>query len=363
MKTRYTFAAGLLTTLLTLAITLSVPLATGIATAAPLMYVPTGPTNEVLVIDLHTDRIVQRIAGLENAHGLAGNARAFYLVAGSMQPQGTGENGAKPAAENDDAHAAHHGKAAGAAATSPSATPFVTLIDRRTRKITRRIGVPGLTHHTAVSPDGEYAAAVHPGKGAVSIIDLDEQRVIENIAVGAGPNFALFGHRDGRLYISNTRDGSISVIDTRQWRRLGDIDVGGEPEHMALSADGNRLYVVDVGNGKVLEVDLPGAAVRTIYPVGTAPHAVDVSTDRRWLFVSVRGENRLVRIDQESGARLSVDLPPAPYHLEYAEVVDKLYVSSRKLPRIWVLDPRTLAVRGTIDLGRGVGHQMVVIPE
>ena len=334
-------------------------MATGVASATPLMYVPTGQSNEVVVIDLQADRIVERIGGLENAHGLAGNMKSRYLIAGSMQvPGSAGSSPDRPADVSEAEHEAHHGGAA-----IERAAGYVTIIDRRKGRVVRRIGVRGMTHHTAISPDGEYAIAVHSGAGGISIIDLDRLQVIKELETGNWPNYAVFDHNGRRLYVSNTRDGTISIISTDDWEVLGEVDVGGEPEHMVISADGVRLYVVDPGAGKVREVTLSTLGMRNIYAVGKSPHAVEVPLDRRWLFVTVKGEDRLVRIDFDSGGRRSIELRPAPYHLEYADVVGKLYVSSRTEPRIWVLDSRTLSVRGTIDLERGVGHQMVVIGE
>lgn len=328
------------------------------AGAAPRMYVPTGSANEVVVIDVRSDRIVKRIDELENAHGLAGNTRSFYLVAGSLRAAQAGASPpARPAAVDEARHAAHH-RAGGVPETAAS---FVSLIDRQQERVIRRIGVRAPTHHTAVSPDGEYAVAVHSGAGGISVIDLDEQRVIATVDTGPQPNFAVFS-RDGReLYVSNAGAGTISIVTTADWRVRGEIDVGGQPEHLVLSPEGKRLFVVNVYEDRVQEVDLPGAAVRNSYAVGRSPHAADVSEDRRWLFVSVKGENRVTRIDLESGARRHVNLEPAPYHLEYVDRAGKLYVSSRERPTIWVLDPRTLEVLREIDLVRGVGHQMVVL--
>ncbi len=335
-------------------------LAAGGAAAAPLMYVPTGEGNEVVVIDLRADRVVQRIGELENAHGLAGNTKSRYLIAGSMKaPSGGEPSPSRPGAVSEAEPEAHHGGAAPAG----RATSYLSIIDRREGKVVRRIGVRGLTHHTAISPDGEYAVAVHSGAGGISVIDLDALQVIKEVGTGDWPNYAVFGGKGERLYVSNSRDGTISILSTSDWRVLGEIDVGGAPEHMVVSADGIRLYVVDADAGKVTEVALPILAVRNIYAVGKSPHAAEVPMDRRWLFVTVKGEDKLVRIDFDSGGRRSIELKPAPYHLEHADVVGKLYVSSRKEPKIWVLDPRTLSIRGAIGLGRGVGHQMVVIGE
>ncbi len=301
------------------------------AGAAPLMYVPTGAGGEVLVIDLDDDRIVQRIGGLHNAHGLAGQPRIHYLVAGSLSPTADGGHS-------------------------------VSIIDRRQGRVVQGIAVRGLTRHTALSPDGRHAIAVHPDGGGISVIDMDSMEVVETVATGEGPDFAVFSHRGRRLYVSNAQAGTISVIDTRRWKVLETIDVGGEPGHLVLSMDGKRLYATNDTDRRVVEITLPAAGVRNRIAVGGAPQGVDVSADRRWLYVTLPDRDRLLRLDLDSGARRSIPLP-APYQVELVEAVDRLYVSSRDQPRIRVLDPRTLEVLHEIDLGQGIAQQMVVIDD
>ena len=75
------------------------------------------------------------------------------------------------------------------------------------------------------------------------------------------------------------------------------------------------------------------------------------------------GDGKLNRIDLTNNEIKSIDLQPAPYHLEYVDKVRKVYVSSRKEPKIWVLNPATLALEKTIDIGKGVAHQMVIRDE
>ena len=41
--------------------------------------------------------------------------------------------------------------------------------------------------------------------------------------------------------------------------------------------------------------------------------------------------------------------------------LNKLYVSSRKQPKLWVVDASTLRLLSEIDLGDGITHQMVSI--
>lgn len=331
------------------------------ATAASLVYVPTGDTNDLVIIDLKTDKIIGRIPELENAHGLAASPNSEYLVAGSMQPaEVRAEDGAaRPAAVSEAEHAAHH---AGGSQENPATTPsYVSIVHPAHGHVMRRIEVRGLTHHTAVSPDGRHAIAVHSGIGGISVIDLERMEVIKEVQTGRSPNFALFSRNGDRLYVSNAFAGTVSEIDTRDWIIRRTLEVGKEPEHMALAPDGATMFVANVGDGQAAAVDLDSGLVSRRHNIGGQPHGLDVSDDGRWLFASSQGDGKLIRIELDSGEQRAVDLQPAPYHLEYIAAFDKLYVSSRKEPKIWIVDSRTLEVRGEIDIGKGVAHQMVVL--
>jgi YVTN family beta-propeller protein len=329
--------------------------------AAPLMYVPMGNSNDLIIIDLSTDRIIGRIDELENAHGLAASPNSEYLVAGSMQPFESGDERVivKPQSVSEDEHAAHHA-GGDEIKTTPS---FLSIVHPKHGHVMRRIAVRGLSHHTAVSPDGHYAVAVHSGAGGISIIDLNKMEVVNTIQTGQMPNYALFSHNGQRLYVTNAGSGTVSEIDTGNWAIKRELKVGKEPEHMVLSVDDSTLFVANVADGTAVAVNLDNGAIQKTFIIGKEPHGIDITPDGRWLFVSSRGDQKLIRIDLTDNSTLIISLQPAPYHVAYVGEVGKLYVSSRKEPKIWVLDPLTLKVSTVIDAGRGVAHQMVVLPK
>jgi DNA-binding beta-propeller fold protein YncE len=344
--------------LIFMAVTLLIPIG---VTASPLMYVPTGNANDVVIINLKTNKIIGRIDELENAHGLAANPNSEYLVAGSMQPIDTeeGRGLAKPGTVSEAEHAAHHsGEADNGSVKNPS---YLSIIHPKHGHVMRRVAVRALTHHTAVSPDGRFAIAVHSGAGGISVVDLEKMAVIKTIQTGNLPNYAVFNRKGDRLYVSNAQPGTVSDIDTSDWTIKREISVGKKPEHMALSVDGSTLFVVNVEEGTAAVVDLKKGTVAARFDVGVKPHGIDVSGDGRWLFVSSKGGDRLSRIDLANNDVLSINLEPAPYHLDFVTEVNKLYVSSRKLPKIWVIDPVNMKVSHEIDIGKGVAHQMVIL--
>lgn len=333
-----------------------------VATPAPLMYVPTGDANDLVIADLNQDKIVGRIDELENAHGLAASPNTEYLVAGSMQPvdEGGARSMSRPESVTEDEHEAHHSGGASAGMQSPS---FLSIVHPKHGHVMRRIPVHALTHHTAISPDGKYAIAVHSGAGGISIVDLDKNTVLKTVQTGMAPNYAIFNRDGTSLYISNAGSGSISEIDTHDWTILRKISVGKSPEHMVLSADELRLFVANVDEGVAAVVDLKSGQVVERYAVGAEPHGIDISSDGRWLFVSSKNDQTLSRIDLTDSRVDKMDLQPAPYHVAYVQQVNKLYVSSRKLPQIRVIDPAAMKVLTRIDIGQGVAHQMVVLDQ
>jgi len=335
-----------------------------IVMAGQMMYVPTGNANDIVIIDLETDKIVGRIDELENAHGLSSSPSSDYLVAGSMKPlEGDMPSSPeKPTAVDEADHAAHH---AGGNSDSlpPVSESYLSIVHPKQGHVMRRVAVRSLTHHTAVSPDGRHAVAVHTGAGGISVVDLDKMAVMTTLDTGQWPNYAVFAANGRRLYVSNAGANTISEIDTNDWKVVRELRAGSEPEHMVLDIHGRTLYSANKGDASASAIDLVSGKINQTYAVGKEPHGIDVSDDGRWLYVASKGEGRITRIDLSSGARHTAELNPAPYHLSYIKDLNKLYVSSRKEAKIWVIDPVTLAVEDTIALAQGVAHQMVIRDE
>jgi len=325
--------------------------------AEPLMYVPAGDSNELLVIDLKTNKIVKTIGELENSHGLAAVPSQEYLVAGSMDTEKTkaANKSVKPATMSEAEHKSHH------SGKEPAAPSYMSIVHPEHGHVMRRVSVKDRTHHIAVDPSGKFAVGTHNNSGGVSIVDLNKMETIQFIKTGQVANYALFSHDGKRLYVSNAGSGTVTVIDTGNWKIIKDIKVGAEPEHMELDAKGQHLYVLNVISGTVSDVDLNKHEAVRSFKTGKSPHGLALSGDETALFVSNKGGESFMRINLVDGSEKSVPLKPAPYHVIYVNSLNKVYVSSRKQPKIWVINPDNLGVEGELSLGsKGVAHQMVV---
>jgi hypothetical protein len=90
--------------------------------------------------------------------------------------------------------------------------------------------------------------------------------------------------------------------------------------------------VAAVDGAEVAALDLAAGTPAKTYATGKGPHGLALSVDGRWLFAAGLEDGSLVRWDLSTGAARRIELKPAPYHVEYVDAVNKLYVSSRIEP-------------------------------
>ncbi|HEC13325.1 MAG TPA: YncE family protein [Acidiferrobacteraceae bacterium] len=315
----------------------------------------------MLIINAATEKKIGKIGGLVNPHGLAGTPDGKLLVTGSNQERapGQGKTPPKPKGMSEAEHLSHH-KAPTAGAAQRVGLSHVDIIDTLSKKVLRRVEVKGAVHHNLVTADGRYAISTHTSAGGISVIDLKTYKIIKTVATGPAPNYAVSSGDGKWIYVSNAGNGTISEIDATVWIVTRNFIVGKAPEHLVMSPDGSKLYVNNVGEGTVAVIAVEKGKVIKTYSVGKRPHGVSLSDDGKTLFATSKAENTLVAIDLVTGKQRSIPLSPAPYHVTAIRGTGKLYVSSRKLPKIWVVDQKTLAITGEIKT-KGFGHQMVVV--
>jgi YVTN family beta-propeller protein len=334
----------------------------GSAAVANPVYIPLGDANSILIVDSADDRVAARIDDVPGVHGLAMMPDGRHLIAGSMDERPSGATAPdKPDEVSEEEHAAHHPQPGATVASDSISLSTVSVIDTRTKKIVRRIDVPGAVHHVAVDPLGRYAAVTHPGTGAITAIDLATFQVAATIPTGPFANYAAFSPDGSRLYVSNAGNETVSEIDVERWIVRRNAVVDDSPEHLVLAADGARLYINNVNAGTVSVIDAENFEVTETLTAGVPLHGIDLDEDGSTLFVAVLGEDRVVAFDLEGGAAREVKLGPAPYHVAAITGTGKLYISSSEEPKLWILDQETLALRGEISI-EGKGHQIALSP-
>lgn len=306
--------------------------------ASPTVYIPLGSGNQVIAVDAATDKIIATYPGVENPHGLVATPDGEYLIAGSLNETPLKKNQSKD---------------------TPNSKLF--LIHPAHGHVMSTIPVAGWTHHEAITPDGRYVLSTHGLRGYVSVVDLEKNEVVRTIATGPVPNYTIIT-KDGKYaYVSNTGNNTISEIDLTTWKVTRSLEAGPAPEHLVFSTDESTIYVTNPRAGKVSAVSAKTGKIIKAYAIGKSVHGLDIGDDGKTLFVSSKKGDKLVAVNTTSDKMRELKLAPAPYHLNTITGTGKVYVSSRKKPVIWVIDQKSLTLKGTIRLPAGEAHQMAIV--
>lgn len=308
--------------------------------ASPTVYIPLGSGNQVIKVNAATDKITATYTGVDNPHGLVATPDGEYLIAGSLKetPLKKGEAKDKPNSKLFFIHPVHG-------------------------HVMSTIPVAGWTHHQAITSDGKYVLSTHGMRGSISVVDLEENKVIKTVKTGPVPNYTLITKDNKRAFVSNTGNNTITEVDLKSWKVKRKMESGAAPEHMAFSGDEKTIFVSNPRAGKVSAVSVATGKVIRTFKIGKAVHGLDIGDDGKTLFVSSKKENKLVAVDTVTGKQRELTLTPAPYHLNTIRNTGKVYVSSRKKPIIWVVDQKSLKVINTIKLPAGEAHQMAIVNE
>ena len=241
----------------------------------------------------------------------------------------------------------------------------VGIIDPVAGRQVAEIAEGGVTgHEIATSPDGRTAYVPIYGNSGVGqpgtdgsnlvVIDLATRKVTGNIDFGKGvrPHCAVFGPKNGLLYVTTEIDRSISIIDPATLKIIGSVPTGQEQSHMlAITRDGQRGYTANVGPGTVSVLDLDARKTLTIIPVSPQVQRISLSTDDSMAFTSDVTKPQLAVIDTSTNKiKTWVPLPGLGYGTAPTADGRWLIVALPLIHQVGVVDLNAMKVAHTIDV-------------
>lgn len=192
----------------------------------------------------------------------------------------------------------------------------LAIVDPAAGKVIAAVAENGVTgHEVAATPDGRLAFVPIYGNSGVGkpgsdganivVIDIAAHKVVGNIAFdhGVRPHCAVFGPKDGLLYVTTEIDHSVTIIDPKSLKIVGAIPTGQPESHMlALSHDGLRGYTANVGPGTVSVLDVKARKTVKVIPVSGNVQRIAISNDDRWVFTADETAPRLAVISTATNA-------------------------------------------------------------
>jgi YVTN family beta-propeller protein len=223
-------------------------------------------------------------------------------------------------------------------------------------------GITG--HEVAASPDGLTAFVPIYGNSGVGkpgtdgrkidVINLRTRKVTSSIDFdhGVRPHCAVFGPRDGLLYVTTELDHTVTIIDPKTLKVVGTIPTDQPESHMlAISPDGTRGYTANVGPGTVSVLDMQARKVLKVIPISKETQRISVTPDGRMVFTSDQTKPQLAVIDTASnGVKSWIPLPGLGYGTASTSDGRWLLVAVPPANKVAVVDLTTLKVAHTVDV-------------
>ncbi len=243
----------------------------------------------------------------------------------------------------------------------------LSLIDPVTGRQIAAISEDGITGHEVIaSPDGTRAFVPIYGNSGVGrlgtdgsmirVIDLARKEIVGTVDFGKGlrPHCAVFGPKNGLLYVTTELAETVTVIDPATLKIVGTIPTGQPQSHMlAITHDGRRGYTANVSTGTVSVLDLEAEKLITVIPVSSHTQRISLSVDDRRAFTADQSQPRLAVIDTTTNKVSGwVALPGNGYGTAATPDGRWLVVALNTLNKVAVVDLGTLEVVRTIDVPR-----------
>src|SRR5712692_2446336 len=256
------------------------------------------------------------------------------------------------------------------------------IIDPEANKQIATVAEGGTTgHEVAVSPDGRTAYVPIYGNSGVGkagtdgrnvvVIDITSRKVMGNVDFGRGvrPHCAVFGPKDGLLYVTTELDQTISIIEPHTMKIVGTIPTAQAESHMlAISPDGKRGYTANVGPGTVSVLDMEAKKTLAVIPVAGEIQRISLSVDGRLAFTSDQTKSQLAVIDisgndtSSNKVKTWIPLPAAGYGTAPTPDGRWLVVAVRTANNVAVVDLDTMKVAHVIDVP-AAPQEVVVRPD
>ncbi len=229
----------------------------------------------------------------------------------------------------------------------------VAVVDLENFKVIENVAAGSTPVRVALQPDGRYLWVGNDGKAGeksgVTVIDARSHTLVAQIPTGGGHHEIAFSDDSLHAYVTNSLAGSVSLIDTQKLIKIKDLPVGKSPVAVQFSPLSKAAYVAAEGDGAITVVD--GARHEIIRTISTGPGLIALRSapGGRWLFAANIKHNRVDVIDATKGTiahRLEVGEQPH----QFAFTDTYAYVRHLGTPEIKLIPLAHLGKKATVGL-------------
>ena len=192
---------------------------------------------------------------------------------------------------------------------------------------------------------------------SVTVVDLGADfktlKIVGSIPTGQAESHMLALSHDGRLgYTANVGPGTVSVLDLEAQKTLAVIPVGAPTQRIAVSMDDKWVFTADQTKPQMIVIDTATNQVARWIPLPSIGFGSSPTLDGRWLVVTLAGANKLAVIDLKTMQVVrTLEVPAAPQAVLMRPDGQRAYVSCDETGQVAEIDLTNWTVARLIKTG------------
>ncbi len=300
----------------------------------------------------------------------------FGLLALACAPKNPTESAASPASNNAAAKPIPEWKSGYRVFVTNEATGDLSVIDGATLEVIATVplgkrprgihaSADGKTIYVALSgspnapPGTDESKLPPPDKSAdgIGVYDVEQNKIVKVIPGGSDPeNFDI--SQDGKtMYVSNEDAAGISFVDIAAGKLGQTVKTGEEPEGVTLAPNGKFVYSTAEADSAVAVIDVSTQKLTKLFKVGRRPRNIVFLPGGKRGYVNAENDGTVVLFDATKNEKIQdIQLGTAgeikPMGLALAPDAKKLYVSTGRGKKVFVIDTATNQVTGSFEVGQ-----------
>ena len=229
----------------------------------------------------------------------------------------------------------------------------LVFLDPHTGAIQRRIPNISDPYQIGFSPDKKWFVTVSLRLDRVDIYKADDYSLVKRLVVKKAPSHLIFDAASANVFVTLQDSNEIAAIRLSDQTLLWKLPVGKTPAGIRMTPDDKHLLVGVMGSNYVEVVDW--RAKKTVKKIVTAEGAHNFLPrgDGQHVFVSNRVAGKVCEVDENSLTNIRCfDVPGGPDCMEVSRDGTELWVTSRWVKKVHVVDIATGKMKKIIPVGR-----------
>jgi cytochrome c peroxidase len=136
-----------------------------------------------------------------------------------------------------------------------------------------------------VLPGGQRALTANHTADSVSLVDLEQGKVLAEQPCGRKPAAVACSPDGTRAAVANLWSGTVTLlaIEKDRLKPAGEVAVGAQPRGLVFSADGKTVHAAVAGVDELVSLDWSSRKIVRRLPAPREPRHLALSADAKWL--------------------------------------------------------------------------------